>query len=159
MGYWAKKFSEVHLPEPHFCGVPRLGNNYADQAVEENRDVCEKCLEMKIKFAQLCVWPGTIVGNSPEKIEEFTKDMAVMFKGARFLYVTEVFTKPDVVDGIHVRGTGGRNDLFFYIHDDDMSKFAVQRLQYGIRWWEDIIGNGELYLYPDDFIKRFPKRW
>jgi hypothetical protein len=119
----------------------------------------KKCLEMKIKFAQLCVWPGTIVGNSPEKIEEFTKDMAVMFKGARFLYVTEVFTKPDVVDGIHVRGTGGRNDLFFYIHDDDMSKFAVQRLQYGIRWWEDIIGNGELYLYPDDFIKRFPKRW
>jgi hypothetical protein len=76
-------------------------------------------------------------------------------------YHTEVKTKPDIDEnGEIVPGTGRRNDLFFYVHSDDISGFAVKRLQIGIRWWEDmIVYNDNAHLYSEEFIKEHPPTW
>lgn len=97
-------------------------------------------------FKQVCVWPGTVVGHA--SIEDFV----LFFKeelGSRVQYLEEVLTAPDYENGYPVEGTGGRNDVLFAIHDDDITKFAVARFQYGIRWIEDVYGNGGGDLYPE----------
>ena len=104
------------------------------------------------KFNQLCVWSGTIVGV--DQIKDFEKFMLDDI-GVRVKYETEIKTLP--TDG--EPDTGGRNDLFFYIHDDDIMKFAVPRLSMGIRWWEDVLSNGGGVLYKQEVLTKYPKTW
>ena len=110
------------------------------------------------KYNQLCVWPATVVGKDDVKDLEdfFKKEMDVRVK-----YKTEVLTNPDLDgDGNEVPDTGGRNDLFFYVHDDDIGKFAVPRLSMGIRWYEDVVSyNDGAYLYPQSFLEENPITW
>jgi hypothetical protein len=48
----------------------------------------------------------------------------------------------------------------FYVHDEDVSGFAVPRLSMGIRWWEDVIKyNDNSHLYPTEFIEQHPPKW
>jgi hypothetical protein len=104
-------------------------------------------------FSQVCVWPGTTVGK--DKIEEFEHFMLDQF-GVRVKYIEEITTAPDQdKDGNPIEGTGGRNDLFFYVHDDDIGKFAVPRLAVGIRWIEDVLapGNYRSKIYPKRVFK------
>ena len=107
---------------------------------------------MKNQFNQLCVWPGTVVGDSKKVQKDFVK----FFKdelGVTVKYETEVKTLADET------GPGGRNDLFFYIADDDVMKFAIPRLQMGIRWYEDVLGNGGDKLYPTEILEKYEKTW
>ena len=109
-------------------------------------------------YKQLCVWPGTVLGDSsPEDFENFfLNEMEVRVK-----YHKEVLTLPDLDEsGIHVEDTGGRNDLFFYVHDEDVKKFAIPRLKMGIRWWEDVVvyNNGS-HLYSKEFLDENPPIW
>ena len=107
---------------------------------------------IKNQFNQLCVWPGTVVGDSKKVQEDFVK----FFKdelGVTVKYETEVKTLADET------GPGGRNDLFFYISDDDVMKFAIPRLQMGIRWWEDCFLNGDEMFFTDEFLEKYPKTW
>ena len=109
---------------------------------------------MKGKFNQLCVLQGCLMPEGGAKeLESFFKDeMGVTVK-----FETEVKTLPDPGDlGMK---TGGRNDLFFYIADDDIMKFAVPRLQMGIRWYEDVLGNGGGKLYPTEVLEKYEKTW
>ena len=109
-------------------------------------------------FKQLCVWQGTVLGDStPADLEKFFLDEM----GVRVKYHTEVETLPDVdEDSNPVPDTGGRNDLFFYVHDEDVMKFAVPRLQMGIRWWEDVVGyNKNAHLYTQEFLEANPLTW
>jgi hypothetical protein len=110
------------------------------------------------KYNQLCVWPATVVGKDDVKDLEdfFKKEMDVRVK-----YKTEVLTNPDLDgNGNEVPDTGGRNDLFFYVHDDDIGKFAVPRLSMGIRWYEDVVSyNDGAYLYPESFLEENPITW
>lgn len=184
---WAKKFSDVHLPPADWktgttlCGTPMLGNNYAIDALKEDRDVCPKCLsifeeerqkalsEVKVEedpFTQLCVWPATgvlktgISADSPkgkEKIQEFEVFMATEFQGVRVKYAEEIKTLPniDLRTNVQEKDTGNRNDLFFWIHSDDIGKFAISRLTYGIRWWEDVLENGGGIIYPDSILEKY----
>jgi hypothetical protein len=110
-------------------------------------------------YNQLCVWPGTLVGGT-EGVKEFESFMLETFN-ARVKYHTEIRTRPDIdEEGNEVPDTGDRNDLFFYVHDDDVLHFAVPRLQVGIRWWEDVVGyNNNRHLYPEDFIEAHPLTW
>ena len=103
-------------------------------------------------FNQVCVWEGTIVGK--EEIQNFEKWISDEF-GVRVKYCEEVNTLPTPDE----EGTGGRNDLFFRIHDEDVTKFAVPRLLVGIRWWEDVLGNGNGVLYPQETLEKYPKTW
>ncbi len=106
-------------------------------------------------FNQLCVWQGCIVGE--EKIEDFESFFLSEF-GVKVKYLTEVETLRDPDSPIP--GLEGRNDLFFYMHDDHLVSFAVQRLQLGIRWWEDVIKyNDNSHLYPAEFIQAHPPTW
>ena len=45
----------------------------------------------------------------------------------------------------------GRNDVFFAVHDKDISHFCLPRIQYGIRWLDDAISetNGGNRFYPE----------
>lgn len=107
-------------------------------------------------FKQLCVWPGIFLGEmSPEKFEAA---MAERF-GVRVKFAEEVKTLPDVKNGRVVEGTGGRTDMFFYVHVEDIPRFAVRRLAEGIRWWEDVLGNEHGNIYPQAILDKYPRGW
>ena len=105
------------------------------------------------KFNQLCVLQGTIMPDGgAEELEKFFKEeMGVTVK-----FEIQVKTLPDTPECTE---TGDRNDIFFYIADDDIGKFAVPRLQMGIRWWEDVLGNGASNLYTEEFLEKYKKGW
>lgn len=111
-------------------------------------------------YSTLCVWHGVILkdeeGNELS-VADFEKFIADNCGGARIKFADQVKTLPDMVDGEPVPETGGRNDVFFYIHDDDVLNFSTARLQFGIRWWEDVLLNGGGVLYPKEFLKKYPK--
>ena len=113
---------------------------------------------MENQFTQLCVWPGVIVGQ--EEKQDFENFMLDSFN-VRVKYHTEVQTQPDLDEsGNPVPETGGRNDLFFYVHTDDIANFAVARLKAGIRWWEDVVGyNDNRHLYTEEFLNANPLTW
>ena len=103
-------------------------------------------------FNQVCVWEGTVVGK--EEVKNFEEWIQNEF-GVRAKYCEEVETLPTPGE----EGTGGRNDLFFRVHNDDVQKFSVPRLLVGIRWWEDVLGNGNGVLYPQEILTKYPKTW
>lgn len=103
-------------------------------------------IKRKAGFEQVCVWPGTLVGT--DKTAEFEAFLLENL-GTRVQYLEEVATAPDYENGSPVADTGGRNDVFFAVHNDDIMKFAVPRFQYGMRWLEDVYGNGGGDLYPE----------
>jgi hypothetical protein len=83
-------------------------------------------------FKQPVVWPGTLMGEgTPAEFEAF---ILAEF-GCRAKYHGQFTTLPG--DG----GEGGREDLVFYVHSEDLGKFAVPRLAYGMRWIEDVLDN------------------
>lgn len=108
-------------------------------------------------FTQLCVWQGVVLDGFTT--DEFVDWMKENFN-ARIKFEGEVTTLPDMdSNGNSIPDTGGRNDVFFYVHAEDIPHFAVPRLKAGIRWWEDVIGNGNAYLYPDSFMEKYPLTW
>jgi hypothetical protein len=99
-------------------------------------------------FSQVVVWEGIVIGDL---VEQFVEFCATEFNGARVKYIREIETNPDVNEfGAPMKGTGGRNDVLFAIHEDDVPKFAVKRIGWGMRWLDDVYGNGNGYLYPAD---------
>ena len=102
-------------------------------------------------FTQVAIWPGTTLGDSPVKdfIEFFAGE------GFRIQYLEEINTAPDMEDGKPVKGTGGRTDQVFAVHEDDIAKFSVWRLPMGMRWIEDAMSATNGYpdnpIYPDRF--------
>ena len=104
-------------------------------------------VKRKPSFIQVCVWPATFVGNDVAGFEEF---MMKEF-GVRVQYLEEIATYPDIENGEIVDDTGGRNDVFFAVHEDDIAGFAVPRLQVGIRWIEDVLSphNYKSKIYPE----------
>lgn len=105
-------------------------------------------------FNQVCVWQACLLGNtSPEEFEEW---VSKEFNGTRARYLESYLTLPDKKeDGSPVQGTGGRSDLMFAIHQEDVPKFAVPRLLYGIHWWEDHVHNCRPII-PTDVLKKYP---
>jgi hypothetical protein len=106
--------------------------------------------QIKKPFSQVAVWHGTEIGDTP--VEEFNKFFKDQFN-VRVNFIEEVKTAPDTDDkGFPVEGTGGRSDVFFSVHEEDIPKFAVKRfqLQDPPRWIEDVYANGGGILYPQD---------
>jgi len=110
-------------------------------------------MELENKFNKLCVWQGTVLGdNSIKKFVQFFIDNF----NARVKFCEEVKTNGSV----ERNEEGGRNDILFYIHDDDMSHFALKRLAYGIRWWEDVVSyNDNSYLYEQEILDKYALKW
>jgi len=110
-------------------------------------------METETKFNQLCVWQGTILGDST--VEDFTNFFKETFN-TRIQFCEEVVTNGNEF----LNEEGGRNDILFYVHDDDIVQFAVKRLEYGIRWWDDVISyNGEAYLYNQEVLDKYSVKW
>ena len=102
-------------------------------------------------FEQICVWEGVFVvedgADAQAKIAEFESWMKDTF-GCRAKYLGEV------------RVGDGRNDLFFAVHKDDVMSFAIPRLEYGIRWYEDVVKyNDHADDYPAEIIEKYKVRW
>ena len=57
---------------------------------------------------------------------------------------------------VDVPDTGGRCDFFFFVDLNDMPKFAVQRFQFGMRWWQDVYYNEGEGIYPIEFRVAYP---
>lgn len=109
-------------------------------------------------YTQLCVWPGTTLGdNTPEELEGFFLNEM----NTRVKYKCEVKTNPNLNEsGKAIPDTGDRNDLFFYVHTEDIAKFAIPRLKMGIRWWEDVVGyNDNRHMYMETFINDNKLTW
>ena len=77
----------------------------------------------------------------------------LMKYNVRVQYLETILTKPDIGrDGEPIENTGGRSDILFAVHLNDIAKFAVPRLQAGIRWIEDVLA-------PDNYRSPiYPKR-
>ena len=132
-------------------------------------------IKLKNGFTQVCVWPACVVVNNKkvsdqsnqDKINKFEQSMFNNFR-TRIQYLEEIKTKPDHDEHKLIEGTGGRNDLFFAVHNEDIGQFAVPRLTMGIRWIEEVLAsdNYRCQIYPnrvfeyvswnEEFIK-FPK--
>lgn len=80
------------------------------------------------KFEQVCVWPFTLCEQN--EAEAFTAFFADKF-GVKVKFIGE--------NKVNDKQT----DVLFYIASDDIGKFAVPRLQIGIRWLEDVVANAE----------------
>lgn len=53
-------------------------------------------------------------------------------------------------------GTGGREDAAFMVHEEDIVKIGVKhRLLLNVRWWFDVVGGGELRLFPFAFRRNY----
>lgn len=116
-------------------------------------------VELKEGFTQVCIWPGCIVvddnDSNQDNINKFEQFMFDNFK-ARVQYLEEIKTKPDHDKELNIiKDTGGRNDLFFTVHNESIGHFAVPRLAVGIRWIEDVLANGNYrcHIYPDRVFK------
>lgn len=102
-----------------------------------------KNVPRKAGFKQVAVWRGVIVGA--DKVAEFEQFM-LDNTGTRIQYLEEVTTRPGQ------GGPGGRNDVLFAIHDEDIPKFALRRFKFGDgspAWIEDLFGNGHGCLYEE----------
>tara|TARA_B100000900_G_C20576198_1_gene715427 strand:- start:882 stop:1238 length:357 start_codon:yes stop_codon:yes gene_type:complete len=101
-------------------------------------------------YNQVCVWPGTILPET--HIAKFVNHFKE--NGFRIQHLETLRTFPDHDDkGKLIEGTGGRSDVLFAIHDEDVMKFAIPRMQMGIRWIEDVLDNeprvAEHSIYPE----------
>jgi hypothetical protein len=94
--------------------------------------VIELTVQRKEGFSQVVLWPGvTGAKDNPAEFEQWILDEF----GTRAQFLEEITTLPG--DG----GPGGRNDVLFAVHHEDIAKFAVPRLAYGMRWIEDVLKN------------------
>ena len=107
-------------------------------------------------MSQIVVWPGTIVGEDMSgEFEDWVAE-----NGFNVTYLEEFQTLPDMDGGGNtIEGTGGRNDLLFQVEDDDLGKFAIWRLNYGMSWWEDYLDNGNHRIVPKSILERYPYGW
>jgi len=110
-------------------------------------------METENKFNQLCVWQGTVLGDS--SIEDFI-DFFKEKLNTRVKFCEEVTTNGSV----ERNEEGGRNDILFYIHDDDIPNFALKRFEFCIRWWEDVVYyNDGAYLYDQEILDKYSVKW
>ena len=89
-------------------------------------------------FAQVVVWPYTVIDAA--EVKDFESWMKDEFN-ARAIYIETVETTEQAEDQMRV-------DMLFSVHSDDLARFTVPRLKYGMRWIEDVYNNGEGHLYP-----------
>lgn len=105
-------------------------------------------VKLQPDYTQVCVIPGLIM--EPDDITDFVEFMKTNI-GIRVQYLENIITLPDKKDGKDIEGTGGRPDLFFAVHKDDVMKFAFLRFGLEARWIEDVLSdhNYSSPIYPE----------
>lgn len=92
-----------------------------------------------IGFDQVVVWPCTLVDESEDKQFEYWIKNEFNVR-AQYL---ETVSAGQPLEGVQ------RVDVLFAVHNEDIGRFALPRLQYGMRWLEDVYLNNQGHLYPD----------
>ncbi len=108
-------------------------------------------VERYTNYTQVCVWPATTVGKDKVEQAQFERWFLDEY-GAKIQYLEEIETFPDLdKDGNPVEGTGNRNDIFFAVHENDIGKFAIPKLNLGARWIEDVLADCNYHqkIYPE----------
>lgn len=94
-------------------------------------------------YTTLVVWQGTDVGKDDDIEDFFLKECDSRIKRIGCIVCIN-----------------GRIDFAFFVHDDDVLKFAVQRFKLGSigvpRWWEDIYFNDQQDDFPQEFLDFYP---
>lgn len=111
-----------------------------------------------MRYDQLVVAPGLAYEDEYDKKDFLNIFKKHGFKRPKIVGVIETLPSKDE-NGNVIPGTGGRKDFFFFINNKDINKFAVWRMSYGMRWWEDVFYNNEQDIYPEEFRQQYPKRW
>ncbi len=132
-------------------------SNPSEEAKKELDWLCDLDELNNQGYLQLCVWEGvTLDGADPCEFETWFLNEVK----ARIRFMEVVLTRPDFKDGLEVPNTGGRSDIFFYVHQDDIPIFSINRFNLGnCRWWEDVLGNGGGRLYPESVLEKYEKKW
>ena len=104
------------------------------------------------EFTQLCVMHCVTLGDlTPEDFENYLTETF----NVRTKFSEEVETTIDDEDN-----TGKIHDLLFFVHNEDVGRFAIPRLSAGIRWWEDVVGyNDNRSRYSDEILEKYPLTW
>ncbi len=96
---------------------------------------------------QLCVLRGVT-----DKLADLERLLPETFPNTRISVLDSYYTLAG--NG----GDGGRRDVLFGIHPEDVNPFAIQRLEFGISWWEDALDN-ESSLIPSAVKDKYPRKW
>lgn len=110
-------------------------------------------LEPSESYTQMCVWPGTVVEQEDVdsgKLQDFFKSAFRLENPIEVVGCVTTLPNKEHRD-MEDPPTGGRHDFVFFVHGADIGKFAIPRLQYGIRWWEDVVLNESHDIYPSNF--------
>jgi len=117
--------------------------------IKEDENFIDDSKENPIRpegYKQVCVIEGTYL-EKDEEIKTFENWLKDVFN-VEGKYLETVKTFPDKDEyGNDVDKTGGRQDLLFVIKNEHVGPFSVPRLQYNIRWLEDVLNNNPT-LYP-----------
>lgn len=109
-----------------------------------------KNVQKRENYNQVCVVHGLLLKDGDKDYtKEFVKFIEEKCK-VRVQFLEEIKTRADLEHGESVEGTGGRNDVFFAVHDEDVGKFAIPRFQLEARWIEDVLAecNYKSPIYP-----------
>lgn len=101
-------------------------------------------------YSQVVAWPGTLVREDEEQAL------------ADFLVETFGLTQPPRIIGEVPTNHGERVDALFIIHDADITRFAVPRFEWGMRWLEDVLGNDRrrgITTYTPRTMSEYPPQW
>ena len=100
-------------------------------------------VERNANFTQVYVWPGTLLPE--DEIGKFIDFLSSQF-GVRGQYLETIITLQCEKDG---PDSGGRHDVFFAVHDDDVRAFSAARLEWGMFHVESIFLNLSHKAYPE----------
>ena len=103
-------------------------------------------------YKQVCVWQGTHVEwDEYEQVQNFLKVSFNMQHPIKI--IGNIITLPSA------GGPGGRSDFCFLIHNEEKALSNVKRLEFSIRWWEDVLMNlskTDQKIYPLKFRQAYP---
>ena len=103
----------------------------------------------------VCVWPGTLVGQ--EDVEVFNSTMSEQL-GVKITYLEEIKTNPN--PGETLEESGGRNDVFFEMDEDDLDEVTLPFMMMDIfpimNIDEELMNKmNETKLYPQEVIDKY----
>ena len=108
-------------------------------------------MKTKKGYNQICAWLGVVVKNADKPMTQKEFEKFMLGKGYKVNYIDEYKTLPD-----HT-GEGGRNDVIFSLHKDDVNKMVMDRLHKfngDIKWYEDYVTNYRRQIPYDNLIEK-----
>tara|TARA_R110000751_G_scaffold24863_1_gene68084 strand:- start:209 stop:580 length:372 start_codon:yes stop_codon:yes gene_type:complete len=107
-------------------------------------------MKTKKGYNQICAWLGVVVKNADKPMTQKEFEKFMLGEGYKVNYIDEYKTLPDHTS------EGGRNDVIFSLHKDDVNKMVMDRLHKfngDIKWYEDYVTNYHRQIPYDNIIK------